>query len=154
MLTAKALLGAALGLVVVVLVGALVTPRWVFGSCGPIGLLAPQPSGAAPAGASKIGPVVMRLVQVQQQGTLAQTADQMLIELDGYRMPVTITADPCRVDAATAAVTASGGQVISSQDNVLYGLVPVAALPTLAQHREVLYIDLTSRQDPMQTLSG
>lgn len=151
MTTRKVLLGVGLAVIVLIVLGVVLTPRWLFGPCGALGSLSSQPVAAGPGGGIKIGPAVARLIQAQQQGTLVQAAGAMAVQLEGERLAVAITADPCRVAAASAAVTAAGGSVIATQDNVLYGFVPVGALTPLSQRSDVLYVDLTSRQGPLQT---
>jgi len=140
----KLLLGAG-AVLLVALLFVVLAPLRVFSACVPSQTL-PQQSGAA---AGKITPPVARLIQASQQGTLAEVAQELDLQLDGESIPIAVAVDPCRVTEASEAVQPAGGRVASSQDNLLYAYAPVSTITAIADKDLVMRIDVPARQGPL-----
>lgn len=109
-----------------------------------------SPSGRErfkPPRGTRLASRLHQLVETEQRGNLAEKATLLAAHLDGNQIRVSIETQPGRKGDAVAAIRAAGGRVriVAPTLDSISALVPVSALPILAQHPSVKWQEAFDR---------
>ena len=113
---------------------------------------APAPPGSSKPRSEKISSILEQILQGTASPPHAQGADQRGAQAVPSDVFVTVEAVAGQGPAASAAVTRAGGQVRTVYRELVDAVIPLAAIPTVAQDPSVLRIDLPL--PPVATVVG